>query len=291
MSRSFNNQGSVQTLGGSEILDGIQPPPLTASVNDYSSGVAGFDSASLLLLSATTPANMTGLKATLAKRAVTLVNLSPSALTLKDSDAGSAAANRFRFGGSDATLTQFQAISLLYLLGVGWIAAGGGGGGGGGAPTTGTYLTATDETLTLPNSVLTVPTGARLTLSANQALPGASTLVAFDVSQFDTGTPAKFFSAGSPGLLKAPKAGLYLASASGVFDSGTEAHMNFLINGAGAGFGFESGACSHNLGLALSVLLNLALNDTVQVNIDYPSGSGNIIGANQQSTFSLFAIH
>lgn len=143
MSRSYNYQGSVVTLGGAEIFDGITPPALVADTDNYSSSTPGFDQASLLLISSTKNLNLSGLRSVLDKRQVTLINIGAFITTLLDDSNLSVLNNRFLLG-ANTNLQPLQAISLISILGKGWVPAGGGGSGGAG-------LTLTDGTTTVPN--------------------------------------------------------------------------------------------------------------------------------------------
>ena len=154
MGRSYSqNGGDPQVFQGAEQLETLLCPPLPANTNNYQVKGNAFLNASLLLISATAPINLSGLVGGTPNRQVTLMNIGASVITLLDSSGLSAAANRFILGSADA-LSQWQSVSFIWnAVANAWIPAGGGsGGGGGGAPATATYWTQTDETLILPNS-------------------------------------------------------------------------------------------------------------------------------------------
>lgn len=166
MGRSFTPQGGAGTpFEGQEILSAFVCTPLQASTNDYTVNLRAFVNASVLMVGATAAINLTGLQGATPNRELTLLNISANPIVLKNASGLSLAANRFQFG-ADITLAQNQAVKLLGLAAGGW-ASQGGGGGGGGAPSTETFITVTDETVTLPNSaVLTAGTGITLTPAA-----------------------------------------------------------------------------------------------------------------------------
>lgn len=120
---TFENQGAEVHSGD------ITPTTLAASADDYSP--TGLATAARIRLAASTAVSLTGLLAGVDGRRIMLHNTAAFAITLKDEDAGSAAANRFTLNG-DIALSQDQSIQVEYDgTTQRWRAVGGIGGGGG----------------------------------------------------------------------------------------------------------------------------------------------------------------
>jgi hypothetical protein len=105
--------GSAQPFPGSESLDGLEPEPLKASVNDYNP--AGLGVAHLISLFATTALSITGMVPNAApNRRLTLYCRPGSAtITLPALSGLSAAPNRFNFA-SDVALTPNSFAIIMY---------------------------------------------------------------------------------------------------------------------------------------------------------------------------------
>lgn len=299
MGRSFNpSGGGVTPFEGQEILSSFTPPPLQAAVNNYVVAQRGFLNASLLSLSATAAVNITGLQGAVPNRELTLLNTGASAITLKNANGASLAANRFNFG-ADVVVSQNQSIVLLGLAAGGWgIKGAAGSSGGGGAPSTATYFTATDETATLPDSVLLQPTGAlvRLTTDVPFVASTAAT-VAYDTVIYDT---ADFYAVSHPTRLTAPAAGLYLLQASGEWGSAAAsgfASLSFQVNGSSATLWGADGIPFGTFvfpQICASVTLKLDAGDFVEVSgFQNSSGPVSLLGASatQACTFNMTQVH
>jgi hypothetical protein len=154
MGRSFTPvDGGVTPFEGQELLSAFVVPPLQSSVNDYQVAARRFANASLLQLSATTAVNITGLQGATPNRQLTLMNTGAAVITLKDTSGASLPVNQFHFGGTDVILNQNQGVTLSALLAGGWAAVGSAPGASG-ATAAATYVTATNESAPLPNSVI-----------------------------------------------------------------------------------------------------------------------------------------
>lgn len=100
------------TLPRGVVLAGvIAPPQLTADENDYAP--TGFESASVVRISADAVHGISGLAEGSEGRVLCLINTGAFAVILRNEDAGSTAANRFGFG-SDVTLAAKQGALLIY---------------------------------------------------------------------------------------------------------------------------------------------------------------------------------
>jgi hypothetical protein len=216
MGRSFTPQGGAGTpLEGQELLSAFLCPPLSASVNNYTVAARSFANASVLYLGATTPLNITGLQGATPNRELTLINVTANAITLKNANGASLAANRFNFD-SDVVLNQWDGIKLLGSPpgAAGWVAVSAVPTGGGGAPATATFITATDQTGTLPNSVIWTKlfSGVSVAQSADQNLPNSvTTALSFDTSLYDT--DGYHSDSVNPTRLTAPATGIYHVTA------------------------------------------------------------------------------
>lgn len=137
MGRSFNPAaGGVTPFGGQEVLSTFTCPPLPASANDYSVAGQPFADASLLIIDATVPINLTGLVGATANRELTLLLAAGSAaVTVKNASGASLAKNRFQLG-SDQVLEANQALRLLGRGAAGWVTYVAAVGSGAGSPLT-----------------------------------------------------------------------------------------------------------------------------------------------------------
>jgi C1q domain len=299
--RSYNTaDGAVTPFEGQEVLSAFVVPEFTVSQNNLSIGQRGFLNASLLSLSATGAVNLTGLAGALKNREVTLLNTGAATITLKNANAGSVVANRFNFG-ADVALGTDQSIVLLALVSGGWAIKGAPPASGGGAPSTATFVTTTNESSVLPDSVLlstalqSTGLGARVYLAASDSPtnPNTITPVPFDTAAFDVGG---FWVDTAPTVFTVPVAGLYSVAASILWDatSGGERSAFFTVNSAGifAGSVAAPGALGVTACNSLSTLLSLNAGDTVSIAVFQNSGTNAaVIGSNQQTTFSIFAVH
>lgn len=108
-------------LSGAVVFAGvISPATLSADVDNYEP--AGFDTASIVRLSASTNVTITGLLAGVSGRWITLENIGPSRITLSADATSSAAANRFALDGSfflsagQSTVIWYDGISLRWRV-------------------------------------------------------------------------------------------------------------------------------------------------------------------------------
>jgi hypothetical protein len=153
MGRSYRQGGGQQTFTGGEILETFNAPTLNVSVNDYALQQDGFLTCTILALNASAAINITGLQGAFNNRKLIVQNVGENTITLKANSGLSQPGHLFNFG-ADVALDQWQALEICgNTAASGWVQIGVGGGGGG-APTTETYVTDTDETAELPNSVL-----------------------------------------------------------------------------------------------------------------------------------------
>lgn len=131
MGRSYSSARTT-SLEGTEALDRITPPVLTASVNDYAPD--GYTYTSCYNLVASAAVNITGMAGGSDERRLTLVNQGGQTITLKNASVASVPANRFAFS-SDLLLIANSVVDLQYSAEVGaWLLVGTSGSGGGGGP-------------------------------------------------------------------------------------------------------------------------------------------------------------
>lgn len=90
----------------------ISPPLITATQNDFNP--TGLATATILNLSSNASQDITGLVTNGAGRYQILYNGGAQPIVLKNENAGSAAANRFGFGGTDLTLAAGTSATILY---------------------------------------------------------------------------------------------------------------------------------------------------------------------------------
>lgn len=84
----------------------------TGTQNDYNP--TGFATASVLRLNPASALTINGFAAPAFAKELIVVNVSAQAVTLNDENAGSAAGNRFVFGGVNVALAQHQPLALVY---------------------------------------------------------------------------------------------------------------------------------------------------------------------------------
>lgn len=89
----------------------LTPTQLAANANDYAP--SGYATASMMRLSSDAARDITGIDAGVGMGRLVLVNVGSFAITLKDADANSAAANRFAFG-ADYVLAAGASVSIVY---------------------------------------------------------------------------------------------------------------------------------------------------------------------------------
>jgi hypothetical protein len=102
------------TISGSLITTGIvTPAQITTDQNDYAP--SGIGSASVLRVSSSALKYITGIAGgQVAGRVLYVTNIGTQVVTLKDSDAGSTAANRFATNGYNVAIYGGQNVTLLY---------------------------------------------------------------------------------------------------------------------------------------------------------------------------------
>lgn len=102
---------------GPVMLHGIATAPqITADQNDYTpiGGGTGVGSVSVVRISSDAARNITGLSGGSHQKLVQLTNVGSFDIALKGENAGSAAANRFSFGGGDILLGPGRGVMLWY---------------------------------------------------------------------------------------------------------------------------------------------------------------------------------
>ena len=297
MGRSFTPSGGASTpFEGQELLSSFTPPPLPANTNDYTVNQRAFVNASVLQIAATAAINLTGLQGANPNRELLLVNVGASTITLKNASGLSQAPNRFAFG-ADVALAQNQAIKLLGLAAGGWGLVGTGTSGAAPAPATATYVTVANETATLPNSVefSSLAIAAAIYSTNSQVIPDSTaTAVIVDTPLFDVGA---LWSNANPTRLTAPAAGLYLATASILWNAAASGvvGVSFAVNGVhGTPFGLASVPSSAAItpGVALSYLFQLAAGDYIEAIAIQTSGANlDILGQERYTAIGLMAVH
>lgn len=103
--------GTLDVQEAQKASGDISPAQITSNQNDYAP--TGFSTATVLRLSTDASRNITGLAGGADGRRILVRNVGSFDLVLKDQDAGSTAANRFKFG-SDITLPASSAIWITY---------------------------------------------------------------------------------------------------------------------------------------------------------------------------------
>lgn len=307
MGRSFTPSGGASSpFEGQELLSSFLAPPLQASVNDYIVGTRAFANASVIYLGATTAINITGLQGATPNRELTLINVTAHAITLKNANGGSLAANRFNFDG-DVVLNQWDGIKLVGAPpgAAGWVAVNAVAVGGAPAPSTATYVTTTNETATLPDSVTlataleSTAIAAMVTLAlTDHAIPNATaTAVPFDTVVTD---PTGLWSVANPTRLTAPVAGQYLVAASLFWQSAATGECLLRIQKNGVSTDLYGSSSIPNVAgtsaaTSTTVIIAMAAGDYVEAIAFQNSGAGlNVQGATPATpltTLSMMAIH
>ena len=306
MGRAFTPAGGAGTpFEGQEILAGFLCPPLQTSTNDYAVAARGFQNASVLYIGATAAINLTGLTGATPNRELTLVNVTAEAITLKNASGASLAVNRFNFD-SDIVLNQWDGVRLVGAPpgAAGWVAPGAAGAAG--APATATFVTITNETSILPNSV-TLATALESTAIAatielalsNQSIPNATaTAIEFDTVVTD---PTGLWNSATPTRLTAPVAGQYLVTATAFWATAAtgEALLRIQKNGVSpSGFYGVSSIpmlAGFDAGNSVAVIVPMAAGDYVEASAFQNSGgavsvNGSTNGA-PLTTMSMMLIH
>lgn len=157
--------GASVTAGPSQLSPGgaIEPAAISGALtSDYAP--SGIQTCGVLIISASLATQLGGIEAP-AKgqtRSMYLLNAGSFAISLIDSDAGSAAANRFQVpGGTSSALRPGAGAHLIYAPTVArWILAAG----PGGTTATATVVTATPYSATATDTIIMLDTGASVIL-------------------------------------------------------------------------------------------------------------------------------
>jgi hypothetical protein len=158
----------------------ISPASFGTQQDNYSP--AGLSTASTLRLTASAPADVTGLAGGADGRILVLHNIGASTITLKDESASSTAANRFALT-TDLSFLQDMMVFLQYdNTSQRWrCVSGGGGGGGGGAATSEPFVTignsgglSAERALTAGSGITITDGGANSTVTITAPLASTS---------------------------------------------------------------------------------------------------------------------
>jgi|HubBroStandDraft_3_1064219.scaffolds.fasta_scaffold55328_3 hypothetical protein len=304
MGRSFNQGGGAQSFTGGELLETFVCNVINANLPNLNQSQDGFKTASVLLLNASAPVTIDSLAGASDKRSLILLVAAGSSTITFAHSSGAGVANELFVFGADLALSATQSVQLLANTAAGgWVIVGAApASGGGGAPVDSTFVTATNETATLPDSVQLgalapagTAQGARVYLTALFAVGAATEVpVIWDAEDFDT---SDFWNAGAPTVFTAPQAGLYLLSASLIWNNAASEfnYVTFQKNASANCYGFSSQINIGNggnqfAGTALSTLMNLAQGDTVKL-IAWNQAGGNVQATALPGSPSFMSIH
>jgi hypothetical protein len=139
----------------------ISPTSFGTQQDNYNP--TGLSTASTIRLTASAPADITGLAGGADGRILIMHNISASTITLKDESASSTAANRFALTTDVAMLTDMMVFLQYDSTSQRWRCVSGGGGGGGGASTAEPFVTIGNSGGLSAERALTQGTGITIT--------------------------------------------------------------------------------------------------------------------------------
>jgi hypothetical protein len=304
MGRSYKVGKGFNSFVGGEILETFAVPAFAAApttLAELTSNNQNFFTATILLLTSTSALSIESLAGADQDRKIILM-LSPSSnsITLKNNSGGGTAGQLFNFG-ADLELVANQSVQLIATAAAGgWTIVGAAPqAGGGGAPADSTFITSTDESATLPNSLVLggiagaggTAQGAMVITTGNQTIGGAANqAVVWAESVFDTG----FWNSASPTVFTAPQTGLYRVSASLLWNNSASErnYMTFFHNGdASHQYGYNTQLNITNggnqySGTSLDVLMLMTEGDTVEC-IAFNQAGGTLLQSGYSTHFAI----